>query len=138
MAGLKMNHDDFDAMETKYGAAFVQDIRDRLAACQVKEVQYLEMKQMLEILFRFRERARAMISHYRVWKHSYEAEKDDIERVYKAYEGLFIRQQLRDSWKLYLTVNRDYHEMYKTYMDQIETKKKTPFSYERHNYRSAA
>lgn len=134
-----MNQDDFEQMETKYGAAFVQDIRDRLAACQVKEVQYLEMKQMLEILFRFRERARAMITHYRVWKNAYEAEKDPIERVYKGYEGIFIRQQLRDAWKLYLTVNRDYHEMYRTYMDQIEQKKHKPFSYDNYNsYRSAA
>ena len=131
-----MNNEDFEAMETKYGAAFVQDIQDRLAVCEAREVQYLEMKQMLEILFRFRERARAMLVHYRVWKNAYEAEKDEIERVYKGYEGIFLRQQLRDSWKLYLTVNRDYHEMYRTYMEQIEKKKAVPFAYD--DYRRAA
>lgn len=131
-----MNPDDFDQMETRYGAAFVQGIRDSLNACEEKEVQYLEMKQMLDILFRFRERSRAMVHHYRVWKQVYESEKDTIERVYKAYEGLFLRQQLRDSWRLYLTVNRDYHDMYRTYMAQIDQKKGTPFSYRQ--YRSAA
>lgn len=131
-----MHQDDFEEMETRYGAAFVQDIRDRLSACQAREVQYLEMKQMQDVLFRFRERARAMVVHYRVWKRVYDGEKDQIERVYKAYEGIFLRQQLRDAWKLYLTVNRDYHEIYRTYMGQIDQKKAQPFSYGQ--YRSAA
>jgi hypothetical protein len=131
-----MNHEDFEEMETKYGAAFVQDIRDRLAICEIREVQYLEMKQMQEILFRFRERARAMVVHYRMWQKAYNVEKDEIERVYKGYEGVFIRQQLRDAWRLYLTVNRDYHDLYRTYMEQIEKKKQKPFAYE--NYRAAA
>jgi len=131
-----MNQDDFDAMETKYGAAFVQGIRDQLSACETREVQYLEMKQMHEVLFRFRERARALATHYRAWRVDYNAEQDTIERVYKGYEGQFIRQQLRDAWRLYLTVNRDYHDMYRTYMGQIERAKQAPFSYD--TYRKAA
>lgn len=131
-----MNYDEFESMETRYGAAFAQDVHDKLALCETKEVQYLEMKQMGDVLTRFRERTRAMISHYRVWKKAYGDETDGIERVYKAYEGMFMRQQLRDAWRLYLTVNRDYHELYRTYMTQIDQKKAAPFSYD--TYRRAA
>lgn len=135
-SGQNLSAELFDQMEEKYGSAFMQDIHDRLGACEAREVQYLEMKQMVEIQFRFRERLRGMVNLYRNWKRDVAAEKDNIEKVYKTYDGMFIRRQLNDAWKMYVTVNHDYHEMYRTYMDQIEKKKAQPFSYKR--YRSAA
>lgn len=125
-----MDEQLFGALELKYGAAFAQDVQDKLAACQNREIQYFDMKHMADIQFRFRERVRAMVNLYRSWKRDYEAQTDDLERVYKGYEGQFIRQQLRDALKLYYTVNKDYHEMYRTYMSQIEQKMKRPFNYE--------
>lgn len=124
-----LEQDVFAPMESKYGPAFTQGIRDKLASVHAREVQYLEMKQMVDILFRFRERARAMLTHYRVWKRDFDCETDDVEKVYKSFEGILLRQQVRDAWKMYLTVNRDYHDMYRAYMAQIEDKKSKPFSY---------
>ena len=106
----------FEQMETRYGSAFVQDIRDHMRAAETREIHYLEMKQMWDVLSRFRGRVRHMIRHYRQWKVSYEREQDEIEKVYMAYDGIFARQQLHDAWKLYVTVNKDYHEMRRTYM----------------------
>ena len=117
----------YDAMEARYGAAFTQDIRDRLERVQTREIQYFEMKQMVEIMFRYRERVRAFVMQYRAWKKDYDLEKDTVEKVYKGHEGLFLRRQLRDAWQLYLIANRDYHDMYKTYMDQISNKKSEPY-----------
>ena len=97
-----------------------------------QEIQYLEMKQMVEIQFRFRERLRATLDQYRSWKREYAAQKDDVEKRYSGYDGIFIRHQLQDAWKMYMRVNQDYHEMYRTYMDQIEKKKAQPFSYKRY------
>ncbi len=111
--------DVYDVMEARYGAAFTQDIRDKLAVVQAREIQYLEMKQMVEIMFRYRERLRAFIVQYRKWKHDYALETDTVEKVYKGYEGLFLRRQLKDAWQLYLMANRDYHEMQRTYLSQI-------------------
>jgi len=116
------NDDIFEAMEEKYGSAFVQDVRDRLAVCESREIQYLEMKQMNEIMFRFRERLRGIVDLYRGWQAEYHRETDTVERVYKSYEGQFIRRQLNDAWRLYLTANKDYHEMYRAYMGQIQEK----------------
>ncbi len=120
---MDQSQDDILALlEERHGPAFTQSIRDRLTACKMREIQYLEMKQMVEILFRFRERARALVNVYRVWKRDYARETDQIEKVYKAYDGMFIRHQLQDAWKMYVTVNRDYHEMYRTYMKQLENR----------------
>ncbi len=117
----------YEDMELRYGAAFTQDVRDRLEQLQAREIQYFEMKQMIEIMFRYRERVRAFVVQYRAWKRDYDLETDMIEKVYKGYEGLFLRRQLKDVWQLYLMANRDYHDMYRTYMDQITNKKSEVF-----------
>ncbi len=113
-------NNDYENMEQRYGVAFVQDIRDRLAVCEVKEVCFLELKQMNDdILPRYRAVARRLIRQYRGWKVEYATETDGLERVYKAYEGIFLRQQLNDALRLYVTANRDYHEMRRMYLDKL-------------------
>ena len=133
----KTDQEVYQLMELRYGPAFTQGIRDSLEATKVREIQYLEMKQMVEIQFRFRERVRGVVDNYRAWKRDYEAETDAVEKVYKAYDGIFLRGQLNDAWRMYVTVTRDYHEMYRTYMKQIEDKKRAPFSYDTY-YKKAA
>ena len=112
-------NNDFYGIEERYGPAYVQQLRDRLIHIEGREIQYLEMKQMAEILARFRNRVRVMIHHYRRWKVDYERETDRIEKVYRAYEGIFVRRQLADVWQLYLTVNRDYHELRRVYLANL-------------------
>lgn len=109
----------FDRLERKHGPGFVQDIQDRLTLWQKRDIQYLEMKQMQDILNRFRNRVRANIKHYRRWKADYESEKDQIEKVYKAYDGIFVRRQIKDAWRLYVMVNKDYHDMRRTYLSSF-------------------
>ena len=101
------------------GAAYVHDIRTGRARLQAREVQYLDVKQMTDIQARFRGRVRAMIAHYRRWRADYMREADALEKVYAAYEGLFIRRQLADAWQLYVAVNRDYHEMRRVYLANL-------------------
>lgn len=116
----KYSHiNDLDGLEERYGPAYVQQIRDYLVKADARELQYLDMKQMAEILARFRNRVRVMVHHYRRWKVDYERESDRIEKVYRAYEGIFVRRQLADVWSLYVTVNRDYHEMRRVYLANL-------------------
>ncbi|NCC20904.1 MAG: hypothetical protein EOM26_00405 [Alphaproteobacteria bacterium] len=112
--------DEFEGLENRYGSAFVQDIRDRLALCETKEIQYFELKQMNDfILPRYRMTARRLVRQVRLWKAQYEREEDQLERVYKAYEGIFLRRQLSDALNLYVMANRDYHEMRRTYLHRL-------------------
>ena len=81
--------------------------------------QFLEVKQMGDILARHREKARLAIREYRLLKNARIAETDPIEKVYLGYEGLFMRDHLRDTLRLYMMVNHDYHEAYEAYMTEI-------------------
>jgi hypothetical protein len=117
--GNNNKNNDLEDMEERYGPAYVQQLRDHLIHIDAKEISYLEMKQMAEVLARFRNRVRVMIHHYRRWKADYEREHDRIEKVYRAYEGIFVRRQLADVWQLYLTVNRDYHELRRVYLANL-------------------
>jgi hypothetical protein len=74
-------------------------------------IDFTDLDQMRDIQARYRSRLKSMVMSYRLWKQSYADEMDELERVYTAYEGIFMRRQLNDCWRLYLAVNRDYHAM---------------------------
>lgn len=105
--------------ETTFGAAYVQQLRDHLIQIDAQDISYLEMKQMAEIMARFRNRVRVLVHHYRRWQADYHREQDRVEKVYRAYEGIFVRRQLADVWQLYVTVNRDYHELRRIYLANL-------------------
>jgi hypothetical protein len=119
---------DFDKLENRYGSAFVQELRDRIAVCELKEVQYFELKQMNDsILPRYRSRVRELVNSYREWKEQYCSEEDQIEKVYKAYDGIFLRNQLKDALRMYEMANKDYHEMQRMYFEDIK-KMRPPYT----------
>lgn len=84
---------------------------------------YLEVKQMAEILARHREKTKLAVREYRQLKQALAAETDAIEKLYLGYEGMFVRDHLRDALRLYVMINRDYHEAYKAYMDGLKADK---------------
>jgi len=98
--------------------AYVLGLRRRLPV-RGRAIQYFDMKQMADVLVRFRARVRGLTTYYRGWQARYAAETDEVEKNYAAYEGIFIRRQLRDSWTLYVTVNQDYHEMRRDYLASL-------------------
>ncbi len=118
MTNKKNNHPAYDD-DVLQNAAYVQQLREHLIDVDACALSYLDMKQMAEIMVRFRNRVRVMIHHYRRWQTDYQREQDRFEKVYRAYEGIFVRRQLADVWQLYLTVNRDYHELRRVYLAQL-------------------
>lgn len=101
------------------GSADVQQLRECLLYVDAQDIQYFDLKQLAEIQVRYRNRLRVMIHHYRRWRADYEREQDRVEKIYRAYEGIFVRRQLADSWQLYVTVNRDYHELRRVYLANL-------------------
>ncbi len=81
--------------------------------------QYLEVKQMSDILVRQRDKARQALRDYRQHKRTHMAETDAIEKLYLGYEGIFMRDHLRDALRLYVMVNRDFHAAYNEYMKSL-------------------
>ena len=98
----------------------MQGLRDYVARAEEKEIQFFELKQMNDsILPRYRLMVRRLLRQYRTWKVQYENETDNLEKVYKAYDGIFLRRQLSDALHLYANANRDYHEMRRTYLSRL-------------------
>lgn len=109
----------FEPEDDPRGAAYVRQLRAHLFTLEAQDIQYLDLKQLAEIQVRYRNRVRVMIHHYRRWRADYEREQDRMEKVYRAYEGIFVRRQLADCWQLYLTVNSDYHELRRVYLANL-------------------
>ena len=84
----------------------VETLIQKMKAAQKPVWQYLEIKQMAEILARHREKARLAVREYRLYKRTYAAEHDAIEKLYLGYEGMFLRDHLRDTLRLYLIITR--------------------------------
>lgn len=112
---FEINH-DFSGDDAE--RATVLGLRRRLPV-QGRAIAYFDMKQMADVLVRFRARVRGLTTYYRGWQARYRAETDEVEKTYAAYEGIFIRRQLQDAWTLYVTVNQDYHEMRRVYLASL-------------------
>lgn len=110
------------ALERRHGYATIQSIIDNMNVCKSSDPEYLELKQMIDILGKYRSRARNTLHQYRTWKKFHSDQKDEIESVYSSYEGLFLKEQLNDAMRMYVLVNNDYHEMLKTYIQHLEEK----------------
>lgn len=101
-------------------AQTIADLVSKLRDAHQGGWQYLEVKQMSEILARHREKARLAVREYRILKQTILAESDPIEKLYLGYEGMFLRDHLRDALRLYVLVNRDFHEAYGSYMEDAK------------------
>lgn len=94
----------------------IAELAAKIKAIPRDKYDYLEVKQLAEILNRHRIKLRASITEYRTLKSALETQQDAVERLYLGYESLFMRDQLRDAWRLYRLVSIDFHVAFSTYM----------------------
>ncbi len=88
----------------------VQDLLEKLKAPRVVWLSLdSEVSQLAEIQSRHRQKLKIAVRAYRHHKNRHAAECNELEKLYLGYEGMFMRDHLRDAVKLYLFVNRDYH-----------------------------
>lgn len=101
----------------------VDDLVTKLKGLRRDHYEYLEVKQLAEILARHRAKARLALKDYRDLKRAVATETDPMEKLYLGYEGMFLRDHLRDALRLYMLVNHDYHEAFRIYMDALKSEK---------------
>ncbi len=106
-------------MRNAGSSASIAELVSRLRETRKDTWQYLEVKQMGEILSRHREKMRAAMRDYRQLRTALKAEADAVEKLYLGYEGMFARDHLRDTFRLYRLVARDYHDAFDAYMAEI-------------------
>lgn len=93
--------------------------------------QYLEVKQLAEILGRHRIKVRENLKMCRRLKRDIAQEKDPVERLYMSYESAYIRCHLRDAYALYRRVYHDFQVAYTSYMTDLSAQAATwaPYDY---------
>lgn len=104
----------------KKQSSSIAELVGKLKEASPKAWQYLEVKQMAEILDRHRAQLRQVVRQYRILKQTLTAETDPIEKLYLGYEGMFLRDHLRDALRLYVMVNHDFHDARRSYLAGLE------------------
>jgi len=104
----------------------IEELVEKLKTQPRQAFDYLEVKQLAEILSRHRAKARSAIKEYRDLKRAVSLESDPIERLYLNYEGMFLRDHLRDALRLYVMVNHDFHEAQGCYMKALKAENSAP------------
>lgn len=115
-----------DGGEDPAARPYIWQRAKRLHAYDMCDLYALELSCIAEGLAAARECMRGMIGTYRQWKLGYEHETDGFEKVHRAYEGIFVRRQFAEAWRLYSAARRDYHEL------------RCASAFEEHLYRRAA
>lgn len=103
-------------LEQRFGKHEAQALRFGRARVLRKDIQFMDIKQMSEIVEIYRSKARQAIVHYRYWNHAHGIETDPITKLYSAAEGAMYRRHISDAVKLWYIVHRDYHWMRKVYL----------------------
>jgi|GEM_PF-1801680 len=101
-------------------ARVIDDLVSKLDGLKRDHYEYLDVKQLAEILARHRSKAREAMAEYRSLKKAAAAETDPVEKLYLNYEGMFLRDHLRDALRLYVMINHDFHAAYRSYMDGLK------------------
>lgn len=94
----------------------IADLVAKIKAMPRDQYDYLEVKQLAEILARHRAKLRNFVAEYRTLKDSIETQHDAVERLYLGYEAMFLRDHVRDAWRLYRLVSGDFHVAFNVYM----------------------
>lgn len=84
--------------------------------------QFLDVKELNDLLVEYRLRLRAQIAAYRSYKTLLSNQRLSdgvIRKVYASYEGIFQRRRIADLWKVYRILSADCHDMTQTYLANL-------------------
>ncbi len=103
-------------LEMRFGKMEAQALRFGRARVVRKDVQFMDVKMMSELMERYRARTRAAILEYRLWHDAHEVQTDSIERLYGAAEGAALHRRVSDAFKLWYFAHRDCYAMRRAYL----------------------
>jgi hypothetical protein len=99
-------------LERRYGAAFMQDICDRLAATREREAVSRDIRALDGAVRRARARTQDLLRQLRGARMEDRLARRNTggaDCIWRAHEHQFLARQVRDSFRLYRMANRDYH-----------------------------
>jgi len=103
-------------LEARFGHIEAQGLKFGRARVTRKDVQFTDIKQMTDLVDRYRSRVHVCIQSYRIWQAAQEIQTDPIERLYGAAEGASLHRHVSDAVKLWYFAHRDCHAMRREYL----------------------
>lgn len=98
-------------LERRYGAAFMQDIADRLVLVREREASAADLRALGEVVRRARSRVRDFVREVRgarmearLARHS-----GSLDEAWREYENRFLGRQLQEVYCLYRMAVQNYH-----------------------------
>ncbi len=112
-----------ESMTAYEEAAFVSDLlmgsipepvaRDLISVAgeeSLYEALYADAGQLLQIARRLRQQTRQSVQSFRAWREQHPQPWQPIPQRYSDYEGILLRQHLRQHWTLYRLAMRELHQ----------------------------
>ena len=109
----------YGELEARYDTGFSQDISDHVNQLHRREIMFFDIKELNDMAAEYRERIRTLVPIYRGLKKQSQRHQSIPRQTYASYEGIFIRRQISDLWKLYRTAQTDSHDMTTAYKEQL-------------------
>jgi hypothetical protein len=113
---------EFKALEKRYGAGFSQYLADQIARVELREINFLDIKELNDLVAEYRVRIRELIAFYRATQKTCRKDSPLMRRVYADHETILIRRQISDLRKLYRMAWSDSHELMNAYLHQLKTR----------------
>lgn len=103
-------------LELRFGRMEAQALKFGRARVMRKDIQFMDVKMMSELLERYRGRVRVAIRAHRIWEGAHDCLGDELARLYSAAEGASLHRNVSDALKLWYFAHRDYHAMRRAYL----------------------
>jgi hypothetical protein len=81
-------------------------------------IDYMQVKAASEVMEEVRKQALLMICHYKVWRKRHAG--DLLKSSHLLMHDDLMLAQIRDMIQLYRTTNREYHNLYRRFMADIQ------------------
>lgn len=112
------------ALEERYGAGFSQYLTDQIGRLDQREIDFLDIKELNDLVGEYRTRIRDLIALYRSAKKDTGANDNRplMRRVYASHETVLLHRQIADLRKLYRMAWADSREMTDEYIRRLQSK----------------
>lgn len=112
------------ALEQRYGAGFAQYLTDQIERLNTREIDFLDIKELNDLVVEYRTRIRDLIALYRTVKKT-DGSNDNqplVRRVYASHETVLLHRQIADLRKLYRMAWADSRELTEEYIRRLNAR----------------
>jgi len=114
------NKSDTQAWENRYGVGFSQYLADQMAHYDRRTIDFLDVKELNDLVVEYRVRIRSLIAFYRAAK-QYDAKPgSQVRRAYANQETALLKRQIAELRDLYRMAFLDSRTLTNEYLSRLK------------------